>query len=120
MRIAKALIPFGFLLAAGCTAATPSATPTATTVTKPAEAVARVKLPTMTSSTARQVVLLIDGFEGDETAWTVCIDPECADSSAASVALTPDHAAHGIRALASTLRRAKNSRRFSTSNSRWI
>ncbi len=100
MRIAQALVPFALILAAGCAAATPKTMPAATPDTTPAKAAARVKLPTMTPSTAPQVVLLIDDFESDETAWTVCIDPECTDSSAASVALTPDHAAHGIRALA--------------------
>jgi hypothetical protein len=98
MRIAKVLIPFILILAAGCAAASPELTATAEKTA--AKAVPRVIPPTLTPSTAPQVVLLIDDFEADETAWTVCIDPECTDSSATGVAPTPGHAAHGIRALA--------------------
>ena len=42
---------------------------------------------------------MIDDFEGAQTAWTVCADPECTDSSATVVALTADHASQGKQAL---------------------
>jgi len=100
MQIIRALIPFTLILIAGCTAGSPSPEPTASAVKTAAKAAPRVIPPTMTPSTAPNVLRLIDDFEAAETAWTVCIDPECADSSATGVALTPDHATHGIRALA--------------------
>lgn len=111
MRIMKFLIPFTLVLTAGCATATPtapqdlilSAKSTATTGSSDIPTItpstASVDLPTITPSTSPKVILLIDDFEGDETVWTVCIDPECTDSSAIDVALTPDHATHGIHAL---------------------
>jgi hypothetical protein len=45
------------------------------------------------------MILMIDDFEGAQTAWTVCADPECTDSSATVVALTADHASQGKQAL---------------------
>jgi hypothetical protein len=104
MRIGKALIPFTLILAAGCATASPASVPTETSFAvlraKSTPTVAAAGLPTMSPSAAPKAVLVIDDFEAEETAWTVCIDPECTDSSATGVALTPDHATHGIRALA--------------------
>jgi hypothetical protein len=111
MRIVRALISFALILAAGCATAPPAetaidalgakSTPTAAAVDRPTviPSAAPADLPTMTPSAEPKVLLLIDDFEAEETAWTVCIDPECADSSATGVELTPDHATHGIRAL---------------------
>ena len=103
MRMLKALIPFAVLIAAGCAAtklsAAPTATPAPTDLPAPIDSTAPIVPPTMTPSSAPQVVLILDDFEEDETAWTVCVDPECADSSAIDAALSPDHATHGIRAL---------------------
>lgn len=98
MRLEKALIPFILVLAAGCATATPAA-PTATPTSAPTETSVPTGLPAITPSAAPQPILVIDDFEGDETTWTVCIDPECADSSAIGVALAPDHASHGIQTL---------------------
>lgn len=111
MRTIKALIPFILTLAAGCATATPTAPrdlilsskSTATTNSADFPAItystASADLSTRTPSSAPEVVLTIDDFEGDKTAWTVCIDPECTDSSAVDVALTPDRATHGSHAL---------------------
>jgi hypothetical protein len=111
MRIRKALIPFSLILAAGCAAPPPADTAIDALSAKSTSTTAAVILPTgtpsaapadpatMTPSAEPKVLLVIDDFEAEETAWTVCVDPECADSSAFSVELTPDHATHGIRAL---------------------
>ena len=103
MRIGKALLPFLLVLAAGCSAASPSPAPTAAGTKKPAAAATRLKPSTKTPSaipsSTPQVVLVIDDFEEDGTEWMVCVDPECADSSAVDVALTSKHAAHGDYAL---------------------
>jgi hypothetical protein len=50
---------------------------------------------------APRISRVIDDFEESETAWAVCIDPECPDSSSMDVALTADHATHGEGALQS-------------------
>ena len=45
------------------------------------------------------IVIMIDDFEGVQTVWTVCVDPESTDSSALNAALTADHASQGKKAL---------------------
>ena len=104
MRIFRSLTPLLLFLAAGCTAVSPAPAPTETPFavlrSKSTSTTAAANLPTATPSTGPKGLLVVDDFEGQETAWTVCIDPECTDSSATGVALTSDHATHGTQALA--------------------
>jgi hypothetical protein len=118
MRRSMSFVPFVLALAAGCAIHEPTATPTenAGTATAPIATVRSAEIlpptaeavPTAAADATPEAVRSIDDFEGAQTAWTVCTDPECADSSAVSVGLTADHASQGKQAL--QLNFEKNSR----------
>jgi hypothetical protein len=111
MRISKMFPLFGLVLTVGCAAVETTAAPTAailsTEFPSPTGAALPIEIPSQTAtilpaaipSPSPEIVMMIDDFEGTETFWTVCTDPECADSSAVDVTLTADHASHGKQAL---------------------
>jgi hypothetical protein len=111
MQPGKGIIPIVFILSVACasaaTAAPQNLTPTqsdtaeplSTELPAPTASIPAPEPATLTPSAAPQIVQVIDDFEEDETAWAVCVEPECTDSTAVDAALTPDHATHGIQAL---------------------
>jgi hypothetical protein len=104
MRSFSAFIPFALILAAGCTAKPPGF-PTATilpaTVAPSTASVLPIPTVRQTEPAApvAELVMVIDDFEGAQTDWTICTDPECTDSSAVSVALSSEYASQGKQAL---------------------
>ncbi len=111
MRFAKWFFLWILVLTFGCTTGGTVASPKAVVPSPeipsptPTALPAKISSPTATPQSAEApsptpaMVMMIDDFEGAQTAWTVCIDPECTDSSAASVARTTDHASQGKQAL---------------------
>jgi hypothetical protein len=111
MRFSKWLFLWILVLTVGCTTGGTAASPTAAVpspeIPSPTMAVLPAEIPSPTASVQPAeapsptpgMVVRIDDFEGAQTAWTVCVDPECTDSSAVSVALTAEHASQGKQAL---------------------
>ncbi len=86
------------LLLTACGTSTPTPSPTPPPVP---DTPTHIPLPQASPTLTQPAVAstLLDDFEASQTSWTAGTDAFFTDSSAASLALTPQHATHGKQAL---------------------